>query len=1095
MMDNAKKQAPGKARLLLIPFITVISTVLFIVFMWSHLMNSFRTTQIQNNESFFSHTISNLDSNNREIDSLTERFNSNNNIMLNDLVRVYSYDNFQKLEAMPVDEQSELLLKTTISMSYCCWILVIDRDGDVLMADASDNVGFNMVDDIELDRKEFERLRDGEIEKMVIDSPYELEGVRDDAKLYLYCKAIPGTGEGEEKKYILISFFSQMIEETKDRMNDLSAWMNGSAIGSNGSVFLVDADSDVIKYGSVKGTDLKGKSASLSGFDPTVLSDGFNGTAVINGTRCFVSSKAYSYKLYGQNDYIVAEVPFTEIIRVNAPVFIWNVCLFLIFQALMMSYITHASAELKVEGEDPKKLRIFKGRDLSIYFSRTLAGKIIPVAVFAAVLLLGCTFYFQLLMKMSEVFSESMRIEEDISKNVEESAILQDDFKTYANLQYESRAKLMAFMAALNGNAYLDPAKEAESINLFNEKENGKRDVIKDEYNNAVQVINNSASLDELKELNHVEEIYLISDSGKTMATSSTYWNFALSNDPKDQSYEFWNIINGKSEVVVQDVRISDEGNLSQFIGCALNYYTCLDDDGNTKYVSYTDYMAQENGRYSGNEITRHLGLLQVEINPEAKDRMIDSARPEYILSNSRISNGGFLMGFSYDMDKEDYKVLYSPIADMKDKYAGDLGIPQNAFSGNYNGFRTIEKVRYLQSFREAADYFIATAVPVASLYKICFRTSLFCAGFALIVMLIISLFALFSAERKSSSGAEDEIGFFMVPERNEKTGKWEWTAFERQFENILRNGLIILGIIFLAAIIEEGRRFGSDSVFFYILSAEWDRGVHIFSISACFLIIIVSMILMKMLGYVACQIASAFGNSAVTMIRLFSSLVRVIAIAVVAMYCLFLLGIDATRLLASAGIMSVVVGLGAQSLVGDLLAGIFIIMEGSLHVGDYVMIDGVRGKVLEIGLRTTKYEDDNQNIRIICNNEIKKFANMSKKYSVVYYNIPVAYNEDYPRIRKILNEEFLKIYEDNRTLKSIPSCQGIENFGESSVDLRVTFICEESKRFAVQRFMRDEIMRIFMENDITIPFNQLDIHFERELVPEDKTGEIQDKT
>ena len=95
-----------------------------------------------------------------------------------------------------------------------------------------------------------------------------------------------------------------------------------------------------------------------------------------------------------------------------------------------------------------------------------------------------------------------MRIEEDISKNVEESAILQDDFKTYANLQYESRAKLMAFMAALNGNAYLDPGRKSDGINLFNEKENGKRAVIKDEYNNAVQVINNSKSLDELKELN-----------------------------------------------------------------------------------------------------------------------------------------------------------------------------------------------------------------------------------------------------------------------------------------------------------------------------------------------------------------------------------------------------------------------------------------------------------------------------------------------------------------------------------------------------------------------------------------------------------------
>jgi small conductance mechanosensitive channel len=236
--------------------------------------------------------------------------------------------------------------------------------------------------------------------------------------------------------------------------------------------------------------------------------------------------------------------------------------------------------------------------------------------------------------------------------------------------------------------------------------------------------------------------------------------------------------------------------------------------------------------------------------------------------------------------------------------------------------------------------------------------------------------------------------------------------------------------------------------------------------------------------GYVAGQIASAFGNSAVTMIRLLVSLIKVVAIAIVILYCLFLLGIDATSLLASAGIMSVVVGLGAQSLVGDLLAGIFIIMEGSLHVGDYVLINDVRGKVIEIGLRTTKYEDGNQNIRIICNNELKAFANMSMKYSVVNYDIPVPYNEDYPRIRKILNEEFLKIYEENRFLKSIPVCQGIENFADSSVELRVRFMCEEDERFNVQRFMHDEIMRIFMENDISIPFNQIDIHMDTELIP-----------
>ena len=144
---------------------------------------------------------------------------------------------------------------------------------------------------------------------------------------------------------------------------------------------------------------------------------------------------------------------------------------------------------------------------------------------------------------------------------------------------------------------------------------------------------------------------------------------------------------------------------------------------------------------------------------------------------------------------------------------------------------------------------------------------------------------------------------------------------------------------------------------------------------------------------------------------------------------------------------MSVVVGLGAQSLVGDLLAGIFIVMEGSVHVGDYILIDGIRGKVTEIGLRTTRYEDDNQNIRIVCNNEMKAFANMSMKYSVVLYNIPVPYGSDFLHIRKILNAEFLQLYEDNRFLKSIPVCQGIEEFSESSVDLRVKFMCEESER------------------------------------------------
>ena len=81
--------------------------------------------------------------------------------------------------------------------------------------------------------------------------------------------------------------------------------------------------------------------------------------------------------------------------------------------------------------------------------------------------------------------------------------------------------------------------------------------------------------------------------------------------------------------------------------------------------------------------------------------------------------------------------------------------------------------------------------------------------------------------------------------------------------------------------------------------------------------------------------------------------------------------------------------------------------------------------------------------------------------------------------VKTILNTEFLELYENNRFLKGIPVCQGIEVFAESSVNLRIKFMCEESERPNVQRFMRDEIMRIFTENDISMPNNQLDIHIE----------------
>ena len=101
--------------------------------------------------------------------------------------------------------------------------------------------------------------------------------------------------------------------------------------------------------------------------------------------------------------------------------------------------------------------------------------------------------------------------------------------------------------------------------------------------------------------------------------------------------------------------------------------------------------------------------------------------------------------------------------------------------------------------------------------------------------------------------------------------------------------------------------------------------------------------------------------------------------------YCFALFGVDTATLLVSAGILSIAISLGAKDMVGDILAGLFIIFEGEFRVGDIVMIGDWRGTVLEIGVRTTKIEDGSKNIKIIRNSNVTDVINMTKRSSYAF--------------------------------------------------------------------------------------------------------------
>ena len=163
--------------------------------------------------------------------------------------------------------------------------------------------------------------------------------------------------------------------------------------------------------------------------------------------------------------------------------------------------------------------------------------------------------------------------------------------------------------------------------------------------------------------------------------------------------------------------------------------------------------------------------------------------------------------------------------------------------------------------------------------------------------------------------------------------------------------------------------------------------------------------------------------------------------------YTLALFGIDTKTLLASAGILGLVIGLGAQSLVADILAGMFIIFEGEFQVGDIVTVGDWRGTVVEIGIRTTKIQDGGRNIKIISNKDVCGVINMTRDYSYAWVDLGIEYGESLERVENVLEQEFPNIRKRLPGIIDGPFYKGVVALADNSVNIRVMVLCSEGDR------------------------------------------------
>ena len=209
------------------------------------------------------------------------------------------------------------------------------------------------------------------------------------------------------------------------------------------------------------------------------------------------------------------------------------------------------------------------------------------------------------------------------------------------------------------------------------------------------------------------------------------------------------------------------------------------------------------------------------------------------------------------------------------------------------------------------------------------------------------------------------------------------------------------------------------------------------------------------------------------TYIKMTNSIIRYIFIIITVLILLQINGIDVSSMLAGVGIASVIIGLAIQDALKDIIRGFNILSDNYFAVGDVVTYGEFTGKVLIIGLRTTRIQDiATDNIISIANRNIEQVQIVSNSLYVDFsmpYELAVDTAEEV--IQDIIEE--IKLVNDVQEV----TYKGVKELAESSIKYLLKIVCIPERRLQVRRDVHGCILRVLEKNNIQVPYNQIDVH------------------
>ncbi len=945
--------------------------------------------------------------------------------------------------------------------------------------------------------------------------------------------------------YLLLTFHLDLLDLELKGISDISDVLSGLTIGTDGFFFALDTETGKFAYYDHDQTPLTGEEYGKHGFTASAATDGYTGYQTIDGTKYYCVAKSSNSQTYGRYLIVCAAISQSALIGKNILTIVISCVTFILAACIIYGYgmilekdkskhyiftenrfkdqirnskiddkgtfteeevneRTHILMEDLIEKNTDKKLKRinigFRSKDgKQRFFTPHIFLNLVPLIAIGMIAIFGIVFASQTLLMVQDATQISTSKLNEIGELIIEANNTSQNISESVSSQYLAKDKLISYLLSNDVEKYFSYDEQDDNTHrLYKKDEDGNRIYLSDEFGNPRYSQAVSPLLQEICKHNDISVINVYDYEGNVILTNTTDWFFALSQNENDQSYDFRRIIDGHANNYIQEYRVNEAGEKNQYVGTVFNYYT-YSKNNCTYHTTKEAYDKYIDGDTSLGEVKKLRGLVQIGINQSTLENIYKISTLDYILSDISVyGDESFFVAFD---DSEEHEIVYCPNSQLVGKSAGEFGISGNAFSltSEYNGFNTINGIKYYQTFKFVDGYYIATAIPENELYHSRVNISFLTLGLSILFIVAGTTFFTISNDKLeeryrkaiSSEGKmlAKPVGFTISSPNGKKKKtvtassryirvSWDRKTVEQKLGTIMTIYLTIASFLFFGIMIYALSTADTTSIFPYIFRGNWDRGMNAFAVAKAIMIVVMVITVTKIARFFVKTCGASLGARAETTGNLIVSFLQYGGILGGLFYSLYLFGLDTGSLITSAGILSVVVGLGAQSLIGDILAGMFIVFEGEFRVGDIVTIGDFRGQVIEIGLRTTKLIDVANNVKVFNNSTISSVLNMTKDHSVASIDVSIEYGEDLERVEKVLLEGFDIIRSKIPTIIGGPNYLGVSELADSAVKIKIVANCEEKDRLQVARDLNREIFLLFKAHNINIPFNQLTLSY-----------------